>query len=296
MPFCIINNMFRRLFCRPDKVMLRPGTVLADRYLIVERMARTGSSEVYAAEDRYRRVAIKVLLEKRGDTFTEASERRARFRKEAEMLKSVKHPGVVRAFDFGHSGNGMPFIVMEHVAGAELETLLGSGPLAFECAKPMLLQLCDALAAVHAARILHRDVRPRNILVGNRTKLIDFGIAAPLAEVLEETPSCGRQIYVGTPAYLSPEQINGSAVDHRADIYALGITMYRMLGGAEPFESEDLRELLLMHCITVPQPLRSINPTTPKSVEGLVMRALEKDPAKRFQSAQEIRAAIAAIG
>jgi eukaryotic-like serine/threonine-protein kinase len=222
---------------------LPSGTELLGRYRLEETVGRGGMASVYRGRhiDIGNSVAIKVM----SSEVAKMKGAVARFLTEARAVAAVQHPGVVRVTDFGELDCGRPFMVMEHLAGRDLDTLVcDRGPLAWDDLKPILIQVCNALGAAHEAGIVHRDVKPANIFVlvdapeGQDVKVLDFGIAKVTDEMvradddpLTQTNGC----LVGTPDYMAPEQGREGEVDQRADIYALGVTAFTCLTGQPPF-------------------------------------------------------------
>jgi eukaryotic-like serine/threonine-protein kinase len=263
------------------------GTVLADRYAVGELLGRGGMAEVYLATDRVldRPVAVKVLGSWLADdgTFVE------RFRREALAAARISHPSLVAVFDAG-SEDDVHFIVMEHVPGETLaDVLRGEGRIEPGRATRIAASVGDALAVAHAARIVHRDVKPANVMLttDGRIKLMDLGIARGLdGEDITRTSSI-----LGTAGYVSPEQARGEPVDHRSDIYSLGCVLYEMLTGRQPFEGDNPVAVAYQHVHDAPTPPSSLEPSVPPALEAVVLRAMEKDPADRYQSAVEMTAA-----
>jgi eukaryotic-like serine/threonine-protein kinase len=268
--------------------MTMEGTVLADRYAIGELLGRGGMAEVYLATDRVldRPVAVKVLggwLAHDG-TFVE------RFRREALASARISHPALVAVFDAG-SQDGVSYIVMEHVPGETVAEVIGKeGRFPPDRATRIGVSVADALAAAHAAGIVHRDVKPANVMLtpDGRTKLMDLGIARDIeGERITRASSI-----LGTAGYVSPEQARGDPVDHRSDIYSLGCVMYEMLTGRRPFVADDPVAVAYMHVHEAPAPPTSVEPSVPAELEAVILRAMEKDPAARFQSVAEMGSAL----
>jgi serine/threonine protein kinase len=254
--------------------------------------------EVYLAEQVSlgRRVALKVLRREVGQQ-PGMSER---FRREARLLSSVEHPAVVRVIDFGQSHDAT-CLVMEFAEGETLLQHLGSGPLAPERGRRVLMQLAEGLAAIHEKGIIHRDLKPENVVLtpgprGEQARLLDFGIA----KLLEPDPDAKGLsqvgVVLGTPEYLSPEQAMGHPLDARSDIYSLGVLAYRVLSGNLPFNGPNARDYLLQHIGTVPTPLVENTPTMADDpdLSAIVMRCLAKEPRARFQSAEDLVRALEA--
>jgi serine/threonine-protein kinase len=262
----------------------RTGDVLGGRYEIRALLGQGGMAEVYAADDRLlgRRVAVKVLR-----AGLDADRRAvARFRREARAEAALSHPNIVAIHDVGLDGE-QPFLVMELVPGETLsEMIWRDAPLPVERAAEIGVEVAEALAFAHDAGIVHRDVKPGNVMVtpNGRVKVVDFGIARAMAW----TPLTGPGPVEGTAAYLSPEQVRGLPLDGRSDVYSLGIILYEMLAGVPPFRGDTPLAIAYRHVEEPPVPLESLRPSTPPGLAAIVMRCLSKDPATRYQSAARL--------
>jgi len=262
--------------------------ILAERYRLDEVIGRGGMSTVYRGTDLAldRVVAVKVAL----DPLVEQSPvYLARFTREAQAAAAIGHPGVVTVYDAGADGPTR-FIVMEFVPGRSLADILTERehkPLAPERAANIAAQVADALNAAHAAGIIHRDIKPGNIMVepDGAVKVLDFGIARALdGHTLTQTATV-----LGTSAYMSPEQALGQPVDARSDIYSLGCVLYEMLTGEPPFIADVSAAVLHLHVRVEPKPARDRNPAIPPALNDLVMAMLAKKPKDRPQTAAEVR-------
>ncbi len=259
--------------------------VLGGRYELGPKLGSGGMAEVYLARDRRlgRQVAIKVLLPR----YTEDERFIARFRREAEAAAALAHPGVVSVHDSG-TDDGVPYIVMEYVPGQTLrEVLSREGRLPPARAVEVALQVVEALGYAHSKGIVHRDVKPGNVMITpeGRVKVMDFGIARAISgETITQTATV-----LGTANYLSPEQAEGREVDHRSDLYSVGVLLYEMLTGRPPFTGENPVSVAYAHVREAPVPPRRINPDISPALEAVVMKALAKNPANRYQSAQEMK-------
>src|SRR6266511_3634654 len=213
-----------------------------------------------------------------------------RFRREAQAAASLSNPGVVAVYDTGMQ-DGTPFIVMEFVGGRTLkETILAEGPLHPNRAAEIAADVCSALAAAHARGLVHRDVKPPNVMLthSSRVKLMDLGIArADAAESVTQTGA--HAAMVGTALYLSPEQAQGQPVDPRSDLYSLGCCLYEMLTGTVPFRGATPVAVLYRHVREDPAPPRLLNPDVPAALEAVCLKALAKRPEDRYQTAVEMR-------
>src|SRR5579871_24471 len=247
-------------------------------------------AEVYLAEDEElgRKVALKMLNERhaRDEQFVE------RFKREARNAAGLSHPHIVRIYDRGQA-EGTYYIAMEYLDGPTLkELLVRKGPTPPLTAIKFAREILSALAEAHRNEIVHRDIKPHNVIVSPdwNIKVTDFGIARSGASQMTEAGSI-----VGTAQYLSPEQARGKPVDQRSDLYSLGIVMYEMLTGKVPFTGDAAVEIAMKHLQDVPAPPSSIRPEISHDLDAIVMRALAKDPADRYSSAEEMDADLARV-
>jgi dienelactone hydrolase/predicted Ser/Thr protein kinase len=270
--------------------MLPPLPSASSRYTVGPEIGRGGMGVVYEGTDvrLKRKVAIKVLREHDGDP-----DRRRRFLQEAQAASSLNHPNIVTIHDID-SANGVDFIVMEYVDGTPLNQLIDHGGLPLHSVLDYARQMTSALAAAHGAGILHRDLKPSNMIVtrDGRIKIVDFGLSKltrPEPTSAEMTRSSGpetvRGIVMGSPGYMSLEQATGQAVDARSDVFSLGIVFFEMASGTLPFRDNDLLSLLR----DPPQSLLDVRPDSPPELARIVSRCLEKDPARRYESAIELQ-------
>ena len=274
--------------------------VLAGRYRLRRLIAKGGMAEVWEAVDDIlgRPVAVKIL-----HSHLAADESfRERFRREAIAAARLAHPNVVATFDTGTDA-GVTFIVMELVEGPTLRQILNeTGPMAPARTVHIGAQVADALHYAHRAGVVHRDVKPANILIcpDGRVKVADFGIAKAVEESEPDRPSpsealTGTGSIIGTAQYLAPEQVDGRAVDGRTDVYALGVVLYEMMCGRPPFTGDTDMAVALKHITTNPPAPGVVRPGVPRALEELVLRAMAKAPEHRYQSADELRAALVAV-
>jgi eukaryotic-like serine/threonine-protein kinase len=259
---------------------------LAGRYRLDEVLGRGGMSTVYRGTDLEldRTVAVKVAL----DPLVEQSPvYLARFTREAQATAAIDHPGVVTVYDAGADGPTR-FIVMEFVPGKSLADILREhSPLEPARAADIAAQTADALSAAHARGIIHRDIKPGNIMVtpDGSVKVLDFGIARAVdSGTLTQTATV-----LGTSAYMAPEQALGQPADARSDIYSLGCVLYEMLTGKPPFIADVAAAVMHQHVRVAPKPARERNPAVPPALDALVMQMLAKDPKDRPQTAAEVR-------
>ena len=260
-------------------------TLFDGRYRIVRKLGAGGMANVYLAEDQElgRRVAIKILNDRHAndDQFVE------RFRREAKNAAALSHPNIVSIYDRGEA-EGTYYIAMEHLDGRTLkELIVRRGPAPVHVAIDYARQILAALRFAHRGGIVHRDIKPHNVIVDadGRAKVTDFGIARAGTSQMTEAGSI-----IGTAQYLSPEQARGTAVDQRSDIYSLGIVLYELLTGAVPFTGDSPVEIAMKHLSATPSPPSSRRPDIPRDLDLVVMRALAKDPADRYQTAEEMDA------
>jgi eukaryotic-like serine/threonine-protein kinase len=259
------------------------GRVLSDRYELTRILGRGGMAEVYAAHDRVldRDVAVKLLLER----FKEDSAFTRRFSDEAKHAARLNHPHLVGVYDTGQD-DGQPFIVMELVDGRSLQEALAEGGLDATTAISVVAAVCEALGYAHERGVIHRDVKPGNIMLANdgSVKVTDFGIARAIGnDTVTRTAAV-----LGTAAYLSPEQAQGGALDPRSDLYSLGVVLYEALTGTQPFRGESAVTVAYQHVQEQPRPPRERNPEISVALEAVILRALAKNPANRYQTARDM--------
>jgi serine/threonine-protein kinase len=267
------------------------NTLFDRRYRIMRKLGSGGMANVYLAEDQElgRRVAIKILNDRHAgdEQFVE------RFRREAKNAASLSQQNIVSIYDRGEA-EGTYYIAMEYLNGRSLkELILSRGPAPMSVAVDYARQILSALRFAHRNGIVHRDIKPHNVLVDpeGHVKVTDFGIARAGASQMTEEGSI-----IGTAQYLSPEQARGTQVDQRSDLYSLGIVLYELLTGEVPFTGDSPVEIAMKHLSATPPPLRAKRPEMPQSLEHVVLRALAKDPAARYQTADEMDADLERVG
>ena len=267
------------------------NTLFDGRYRVLRRLGSGGMANVYLAEDEElgRRIAIKILNERHAadEQFIE------RFRREAKNAAGLSHPNIVQIYDRGEA-EGTYYIAMEYLGGRTLkEAVADRQPLPIREAIDYARQILAALRFAHRNGIVHRDIKPHNALMDDdgRLKVSDFGIArAGAASQMTEAGSI-----IGTAQYLSPEQARGAAVDHRSDLYSLGIVLYELLTGTVPFIGDTPVEIAMKHLSKVPEPPSAKRPEIPRALDQVVLRALAKDPDDRYGSAEEFDAELAQV-
>jgi len=259
---------------------VQPDTIIDGRYRVVRRLGAGGMADVYEAEDQQlgRNVALKLLYRHLAEdvSFVE------RFRREASSAAGLQHPSIVGIFDRGE-WDGTYYIAMELIRGRTLKDVIRErGPAPPEAAVDIVLQILRAARYAHQRGIVHRDIKPHNVMIDEegRVKVTDFGIARAGASDMTETGSV-----MGTAQYLSPEQAQGKPVDARSDLYSIGIVLYEMLTGVVPFDAESPVSVALKQVSEGPIPPRERIPEVPPALDAVVLRSLEKDPARRYPNA-----------
>ena len=264
------------------------GRMIAGRYEIVEKIGSGGMGVVWKAKDKIldRHVALKILR-------PEMSEDQAfvqRFRQEAKAAASLSHSNIVNIYDVGQD-RGLHYIVMELVEGQTLRDKLNeAGRLSVDEAVNIAIQICLGLAHAHACGIIHRDIKPQNILITNtgQVKVADFGIARALGSA----SNTGKSIVVGSASYLSPEQVTNQAVTAASDLYSLGVVLYEMVTGELPYTGDTPIAVAIQHVEGRIPSVRERNPDAPIELEMIISKAMAKDPEDRFQSAGEMMASL----
>src|SRR5215208_5726503 len=261
------------------------ATLIDRRYFVIRLLGRGGMGEVYLARDEEvlgRDVALKILKKE----YAALEEFRERIEREAESAAKLSHPNIVQLFDRGESEDALPYIAMEHMKGGTLaEKIRREGALAWREAARIAAQVAMALAEAHRCGVVHRDIKPHNVLltgdpltVAGSVKVGDFGIArAAAASTLTET-----SMILGTARYLSPEQAQGEPVGPASDLYSLGITLYQMLTGKVPFEAESPLAIAMRHVYEVASSPKEINPDVPEELAAITLLLLSKDPLARY--------------
>jgi eukaryotic-like serine/threonine-protein kinase len=279
---------------------LAPGTVIAERYRVVERLGEGGMGVVYSVEHTHMRklFALKVLHRE----LLRMPEVVSRFEREAVLAGSINHANVAAATDFGKLPDGSFFLILELVVGKSLRALIAEGPVAVTRALPIMRGMTAGIAAAHAKGIVHRDLKPDNVMLVERdgfsdfVKVLDFGIAK--GDAMPEVRSGGAQpltqigAVMGTPDYMSPEQALGQTVDHRSDLYSLGVIFYELITGAAPFHGDGV-QVLTQHLTSEPAAIPAeLVAGVAVPIASIVAKLLAKEPDARYQSAAELLGAL----
>ena len=271
------------------------GTVIAEKYRVLEELGRGGMGVVLAAQhlELHHRVAIKVIFQKSGPAI-------ARFLREAQTCARLTSEHIARVFDVGRLEDGSPYLVMEHLAGKDLADAC-EGVLPIAEAVAYVRQACAGIAEAHAAGVVHRDLKPANLFLTARAdgsplvKVLDFGVSKLVVEddSGDRASLTATDTVVGTPLYMSPEQLRDSKnVDVRTDVWSLGVILYRLLAGRVPFPATTISALAVAIATEAPASIASLRPEVPSGLEAIVLRCLEKDPARRYASVAALSAAL----
>ena len=263
---------------------------LLGNYRLISALGAGGMGEVWRAEDTrlLREVAIKILA----DPIAKDPEWKARFLREARTIAQLNHPNIATIYAIEQEGDKV-FIAMELIEGESLGTILGRGAMELHDVVRIIRQVADALEEAHAKGIIHRDIKPDNVIVTRSkrvAKVLDFGIAKQVgANASKNTPALTQGgMIIGTPYYMSPEQALGKKLDQRSDLFSLGVLLYEMLAGRRPFTGETMTEAMMHIIMTEPPPIGSIVPGVPRGLREIVALCLQKTPDRRFSSAGEL--------
>ena len=275
-----------------DHVDLLNSTI--GTYTIEKLLGAGGMGEVYLAHDSKldRKVAIKLLPAEFGTD----DERLKRFGLEARAISALNHPNIVTIYDVGNI-DGINYIATEFVEGTTLRQVISADSSSLKEILSITIQVCEALSAAHGAGIIHRDIKPENIMVrpDGYVKILDFGLVKLSEAALEnetDTSKTAKGVIIGTPAYMSPEQVTGAAVDQRTDLWSLGVVLYEMLTGRNPFKGENRHTTLKSILSTNPEPVTSMGNSLPAGLDQIIAKALEKDPDMGYQTASDFRAGL----
>jgi len=275
----------------PAQSTFGPGERFAGRYRIERLLGVGGMGAVYKAHDEELDIpiALKVIRTEILSSTGMGAEFEQRFKQELLLARQVTHQNVVRIHDLGDY-RGIKYITMPFIAGQDLHAVLAQRKLSFDEVLSLGIQIAAGLAAAHEVGIVHRDLKPQNILVdgAGHAYISDFGLAKSYEATAIALTRAGD--FIGTPRYMAPESVEGKPADHRSDLYALGLMLYEMASGTEPFTGASAIEVLLQRARITPKPLRAVAPDVPAYFSDIVMRALEKDPAARYQTARAMLA------
>jgi len=264
---------------------LTPGSTFANRFEVIEEVGRGGMGRVYKVLDykTNEKIALKLIAPE----VASDNETLERFNTELRLARKIRHKNVCAMFDIAEA-EGNPFITMEYVSGENLKTMIQMmGTLSISTVINVGKQVCDGLAEAHSMGIVHRDLKPQNIMIdkGGHAKIMNFGIAGSI----KEKGMTGVGVIIGTPEYMSPEQAEAQSVDHRSDIYSLGIILYEMATGHVPFEGDTPFIIATKHKGAIPRNPKRLNPHIPDALCDVILKCIEKDKARRYQNAIEIR-------
>jgi serine/threonine-protein kinase len=274
------------------------GTTIQNRYQILRLIGKGGMGVVY--EGKHLSVERKVAIKLIHSSIAADTENVGRFYREAQTAAAARHEHIIEVFDMDVLPDGSPFMVQEYLEGSDLGKLVeNEGPLPLGRVARIMVQACDGLDAVHAAGIIHRDLKPENIFLISRganpdfVKIMDFGISKIKTTFTEDPRFTAPGTTIGTPLFMAPEQITASAaIDKRADVFALGGLLYYSLTANYPFTGETLYEIWEKICNQICIPVRRLRPDLPSNIEGIICKALEKEPSDRYSSCAELKAAL----
>jgi serine/threonine-protein kinase len=281
----------------PAGAALERGQVFADRYEVLGTLGKGGMGIVYRARDRQldEVVALKLL---RPEALAQDPTLLDRFKQEIKLARRITHRNVLRTHDFGEAG-GVPYISMEYVDGVTLkEVVRGRGALPLGVGLKIAKDMCHGLGAAHETGVVHRDVKPQNMMILPETadlKIMDFGIARVSAVEPGAPGLTTAGMVMGTPDYMPPEQAQGRPADFRSDLYSLAVVLFEVFTGRLPFRGENAMAVIVAHVQQPPPRPRSVVPGLPDELDAAIARGLEKDPARRWQGADELLEALSSV-
>ncbi len=270
------------------------GTLVENRFEILHSIGQGGMATVYKAEHKQVELVVAIKILKVDEDMSPSDVER--LKREARALNSLFHPNIVKIYSFGILESGEPYLVLDFLEGETLDDIIMSGDLKpVDWAIEAFRQICRGLACAHDSCMIHRDLKPSNVMIvakddeGTFVKLLDFGIARSRKHSVSDQKLTVKGEIFGSPLYMSPEQATGKEVDHRADIYSFGCLMYETLCGQPPHVGESMVQTLMKHVGETPAPLSSVR-EIPFSLEAIVAKCMEKNPANRYQAVAEIEA------
>src|SRR5262245_7610962 len=256
------------------------------KYEIVAKIGQGAMGDVYKAHDPIlnRDVAIKTM----SATIGADEELRKRFHREAQAAARLNHPGIVSVYDFGEEA-GKIYMAMELLEGKDLRAMIGKVPMSIDRKLTMIVQICEAMSFAHAKEVVHRDLKPGNIHIqpNGQIKIMDFGLARLASSEMTRTG-----MVMGTPNYMSPEQVRGERADARSDVFSLGAVFYEILANKKPFEADSLHAVLFQVMQGEPEPIENLVPELPQEIGDIIRAAMSKEPVQRFTNAGEMADAL----
>jgi serine/threonine protein kinase len=266
------------------KPRLEAGAIFASRYEILDMVGKGGMGEVYRVYDLNvaEVMALKLLL----PNIASDDNIIKRFTNELKLARKIAHRNVCKMYDLNED-DGVPYITMEHVSGEDLKSLIKSeGRLPEEYVIDIVIQVCEGLAEAHKSGVVHRDLKPQNLMIDERAtvKILDFGIARSM----EARGMTRTGMMIGTPEYISPEQAEGEESDQRSDIYSLGVILYEMITGRVPFKGDTALSVALKHKTQIPLAPRKLNPVISDGLSQVILTCMQKDKESRYQEVREL--------
>lgn len=270
---------------------LTRGTLFADRYEIIEELGVGGMGEVYRVEDK--KINEEVALKLIRPEIASDPKTIERFRNELKIARKIRHKNICGMYDFGED-KGTNYITMEYVQGEDLKSFMKrSKQLSIPTVISIAQQICEGLSEAHRLGVVHRDLKPNNIMIdkGGNARIMDFGIARSI----KAKGITGAGVMIGTPEYMSPEQVEAKEIDFRSDLYSLGVILYEMTTFQLPFQGDTPLSIAMKHKGEIPTDPRELNSQIPEDLSCVILRCLEKEKANRYQSAADIRSELSRI-